>query len=70
MFEKSKAGLLVVALLAAGTMARPVMAAAGDVETRQVVTLVDAAKVGKVTRQPYLMDVQYTRPAKSSAPHR
>jgi len=66
MVGKHKAGLLVAAVLAVGALARPALAAdpvAGDVDTRQVLALVDQARTGRVTRQEYLnaMDVQYSR---------
>jgi hypothetical protein len=88
MFGTQKIGLFIAASIAVGAMANPVLAtesgqqrASGDADTRQVLTLMDRAKTGQVSRQAYMsaMNAEYSRLAgiqdgqpgvKTSAPHR
>jgi hypothetical protein len=70
MTEKRKIGLFIAALIVAAAIAGPVMAAdnsqtlpSGDPDARQVLTLIDQARAGTVSRQEYLtaMNNQYTK---------
>jgi hypothetical protein len=67
MFEKRRTGLFAATLLVAGAMAMPVMAAGNDQSTdpdaRHVLSLVDQAKSGKVSRQEYMtaMGAEYNK---------